>query len=129
MAYTIGQFAHKCGLTAYTLRFYEKEGLLPFVKRSASGIRFFEESDLEWISIINCLKETGMSVKEIKEFIDWCRMGDATIKQRYHFFLEHKKKVEEQLKNLQKNMEKIDYKIWYYKTALKAGTVKIHQKK
>ena len=129
MTYAIGEFSRKCGLTTHTLRFYEKEGLLPFVHRSAAGIRFFNDADMEWISIINCLKDTGMSVKEIKVFIDWCMAGDATIEKRYHFFLEHKKKVKEQLKNLQKNMEKIDYKISYYKNALKAQNTPICQKK
>lgn len=127
MTYTIGEFAKKCGLTPHTLRFYEKEGLLPFVHRSASGIRFFSEPDIEWLVIINCLKNTGMSIKEIKVFIDWCMQGDTTIEKRYHFFIEHRKKVEKQMKELRKYLKKIDYKIWYYQTALEADTLSIHQ--
>lgn len=125
--YTISQVAEKFGISAHTLRYYDKEGLLPFIERSASGIRRFTDKDIEGIVIINCLKETGMSIKDIKIFMDWCQEGDATIKQRYDMFLEQKKKALEQMEILQKHMEKIDFKIWYYGTALEAGTLDVHK--
>lgn len=128
MYLTISQVAKECGLSAHTLRYYDKEGLLPFVDRSPSGMRQFKESDFEWLMIINCLKDTGMQIKDIKVFIDWCLEGDKTIEQRYRMFVEQKKKLEEQLKILSKHMEKIDYKIWYYRTALDAGTLDVHKK-
>jgi DNA-binding transcriptional MerR regulator len=119
--YTISEIAQKMGLTAYTLRYYDKEGLLPFVERSEGGIRKFTDEDLEWLAVINCLKETGMSVKEIKQFIEWCLDGEKTFKKRLNLFLEQKKKVEEQMAVLNKHMEKINYKIWYYQTAISKG--------
>ncbi len=125
--YTISQVAGKFGISAHTLRYYDKEGLLPFIERSASGIRQFTDKDIEGIVIINCLKETGMSIKDIKIFMDWCLQGDATIKQRYEMFLKQKKKALEQMEILQKHMEKIDFKIWYYGTALEAGTLDVHK--
>ncbi|MDR2427134.1 MAG: MerR family transcriptional regulator [Endomicrobium sp.] len=119
--YTISEIAKKMGLTTYTLRYYDKEGLLPFIDRSEAGIRKFKNEDLEWLAVINCLKETGMSVKEIRQFIKWCLDGEKTFKKRLNLFLEQKKKVKEQMEILNKHMEKIDYKIWYYETAISKG--------
>ena len=82
MFYTIGEMAKKMGVAPSTLRYYDKEGLLPFVERSGGGIRMFKGEDIEWLSIIECLKKTGMPIKEIKQFIDWCIEGDSTIDKR-----------------------------------------------
>lgn len=127
MTYTIGDIAQKIGLTPSTLRYYDKEGLLPFVDRTESGIRRFKDSDMEWLSIIECLKNTGMSIKEIKAFIDWCMEGDSSLSQRYELFLERKRETEKQIKMLQNSLDLINYKCWYYKTALDAGTEQIHK--
>lgn len=129
MTYTIAQASKKSGLSPHTLRYYDKEGLLPFVGRAASGNRLFSETDLEWLELITCLKNTGMPVRDIKTFIDWYIEGDATIAQRHNLFIEHKKRVQEQIAVLKKYMKKIDRKVWYYQTALEAGTTSIHQKK
>ncbi len=126
MYYTIAQIAEKTGLTAHTLRYYDKEGLLPFVERSGSGIRQFKEIDIEWLAVISCLKDTGMPVKQVKVFIDWCMLGDKTLRQRHNLFLEQKKQVDAQIAQLKKYLKKINYKIAYYETALKAGTEKVH---
>ncbi|GER67613.1 MerR family transcriptional regulator [Weizmannia acidilactici] len=126
MRYTIGEVAKITGFSKYTLRYYDKQGLLPFLDRTENGIRIFKDSDLSFLSVISCLKETGMSIKEIREFVKWCMEGDSTLALRLKMFEEHKKAVEEQIKNLQKNLEKINHKIWYYQTALEAGTEAIH---
>ncbi len=122
MAYTIAQAAKRCGLTAHTLRFYDKEGLLPYVDRTPGGIRSFKESDFEWLHVINCLKDTGMPIKKIKEFIDFCMQGDETLPQRLEIIRNHKKDVEAQMAQLKEHMETIDYKLRYYETAVAAGT-------
>ncbi len=122
MAYTIAQAAKRCGLTAHTLRFYDKEGLLPYVDRTPGGIRSFKESDFEWLHVINCLKDTGMPIKKIKEFIDFCMQGDETLPQRLEIIRNHKKDVEAQMAQLTEHMETIDYKLRYYETAVAAGT-------
>ncbi|MDR3244478.1 MAG: MerR family transcriptional regulator [Elusimicrobiota bacterium] len=129
MNYTISQAAQKYGMTAHTLRYYDKEGLLPFVDRTEAGIRSFKESDFEGLTIIVCLKDTGMPVKKIKQFMDWCQQGDKTIKKRLNLFVEQKKSVERQIAVLNKHKKKIKYKIWYYQTALKHGTTDIHKEK
>lgn len=73
--YTISEVAKELNLTVYTLRYYDKEGLMPFVERTPSGNRLFKESDLSALKVIECLKATGMPIKEIKNFIDWCSEG------------------------------------------------------
>ncbi|MCM3691032.1 MerR family transcriptional regulator [Neobacillus niacini] len=127
--YSISEVANKLNLTVYTLRYYDKEGILPFVERTSSGTRLFKESDIDALKIIECLKSTGMPIKEIKSFIDWCSNGDSTLQQRYNMFLERKAIVEAQLEELRKTMEVIEHKCLYYKTALDAGTEDIHKNK
>ncbi|MGB2579435.1 DNA-binding transcriptional MerR regulator [Elusimicrobium simillimum] len=129
MQYTIAQVAERYGVSTHTLRYYDKEGLLPFVDRTESGIRNFKESDFEWLSIITCLKETGMPVKKIKEFIDLCMQGQRSVDKRLNLFKEQKQEVEEQIKTLQKHLDKINFKIWYYSTAQKEGLEAVHKKK
>jgi len=126
---TITEVSQKTGITTHTLRYYDKEGLLPFIDRSSSGIRKFKDSDLEWISLINCLKHTGMQIKDIKIFIDWCIEGDSTLSERLNMFKERKLEAEKQMANLQKCIDKINHKIWYYETAVNAGTEGIHKSK
>ena len=128
MKYSIGDVAKKFDLSASTLRYYDKEGLFPNLERSESGIRSFSDIDLGSVQIIECLKNTGMPIKDIKVFIDWCGQGDATLSERYELFIERKKIIDEQIASLQKTLEVIDYKCWYYQTALEAGTEKIHLK-
>jgi DNA-binding transcriptional MerR regulator len=125
--YSIGEVAKELKLSVYTLRYYDKEGLMPFVERTESGTRLFKESDIAALNIIECLKSTGMPIKEIKHFIDWCSEGDATLQNRYDMFLERKATVEAKIKELQQTMEVIDHKCSYYKTALEAGTEDVHK--
>ncbi|WP_273834112.1 MerR family transcriptional regulator [Guptibacillus sedimenti] len=125
--YSISEVATKLNLTVYTLRYYDKEGLLPFVERTESGVRVFKDSDIEALRIMECLKSTGMPLKEIKTFFDWCMEGDSTLQERYELFIERKATVETQLKELNKTMELIKHKCWYYQTALEAGTEEIHK--
>ena len=111
MGYSIGQVAKKTGLTAHTLRYYEKEGLLPFVHKSGSGLRVFSDNDLGWLAMIECLKDTGMPLKGIKQYIDWFSAGDATLPQRLEMFQKHKAKIQEQIKQYKNHLKKIDFKI------------------
>ncbi|MFJ8265407.1 MerR family transcriptional regulator [Peribacillus asahii] len=126
--YSISEVANELNLTVYTLRYYDKEGLMPFVERTPSGTRLFKESDIGALKVIECLKATGMPIKEIKNFIDWCSDGDSTLQQRYDMFVERKALVEAQMEELKKTIELIEHKCSYYKTALDAGTEDIHKK-
>lgn len=122
MGYTIGQVAKKMGLTAHTLRYYEKEGLLPFIKKNGSGLRVFSDNDIGWLELIECLKGTGMSLKGIKQYIDWYIEGDSTLEKRLEMFKQQKVNLEEQMLQLQKHMEKINYKIAYYSEIIANGS-------
>ncbi|MDK2986617.1 MAG: hypothetical protein PWQ96_2261 [Clostridia bacterium] len=126
MYYTIGEIAKKINISPHTLRFYAKEGLLPFVERSESGIRMFKDEDFQWLMIIECLKKTGMPIKDIKTFIDWAMEGDSTIDQRLEMFKKQKEAVEKQIAQLQETLELLEYKCWYYETAKNAGTCAVH---
>jgi len=118
MGYSISKAADKTGLSTYTLRYYEKEGLLPFVERTPSGTRCFKDSDFEWLAMIQCLKNTGMSIKDIKEFVGWCMEGDGTLEKRLAMFNAQRKEVEARMTEFQSYLEKLDWKIAYYENAI-----------
>ena len=122
MAYTVGEMTKILHVAPSTLRYYDKEGLLPFVERSSGGIRLFKDSDFEWLSIIECMKQTGMPIKEIK----LCMAGDSTISERLNLIRRQQKVVHAQMAQLQSTLDMLDYKEWYYLTAQQAGTCAIH---
>ena len=125
--YTIKDAARIMNVPASTIRYYDKEGLLPFIDRQEPGCRVFSDKNMEALRIIDCLKKTGMSIKEIRQFSQWLEQGDASLRQRYEMFLERRRVVEEQMAKLQEVLNTINYKCWYYETAIAAGTEKIHQ--
>ena len=126
MFYTIGEMARKLNVAPSTLRYYDKEGLLPFVERSSGGIRMFKDEDMEWLRLLGCLKKAGMPLKEIKSFMDWSRQGDATISQRLELLEKQRQSVLDQQKQLEDTLLMLDYKRWYYQTAQEAGTCAVH---
>ena len=126
MLYTVGEMAKLLGVPASTLRYYDKEGLLPFVERSPGGIRVFQEKDYEWLQTISCLKRTGMPLKDIRTYIDRCVEGDATIGQRLGLIDRQRQRVLEQIQQLQETLQVLDYKHWYYEKAREAGSCAIH---
>ncbi len=128
MSYTIKQAAEIMNVTPTTLRYYDKQGLLPFMERKDSGYRIFSDTDIAMLRVIECLKKSGMSIKDIRQFSKWVQMGDDSLKERYEMFLERKRTVEAQIAELQKTLDFIHHKCWYYETAIEAGTEKIHFK-
>lgn len=124
MVYTIKEVSEMTGIPATTLRYYDKEGLLPYLKREKSGYRIFDDTDLTMLQIVDCLKNTGMPIKDIKQFSEWVSEGDASLRKRYDMFLQRKKAVEKQMADLQKMLDIVNHKCAYYKAAVKAGTEK-----
>ncbi|OTN77793.1 hypothetical protein A5886_002894 [Enterococcus sp. 8G7_MSG3316] len=114
MTYSIKEVAEMFDLSVYTLRYYDKQGLMPFVVKNSSGYRTFTESDLSLILTICCLKNTGMSIKDIRTYIDYCMAGPQTAAQRRTLMENHRKKVEEELTKLQENLVEIDHKLAIY---------------
>ena len=123
MIYTVGEMAKMLGIPSSTLRYYDKEGLLPFVERSPGGIRMFQEKDYELLKIIECLKKAGMSIKDIKTYIELTLQGNDTIEQRLELFKNQKNVLLAQMASLQSTLDVLDYKCWFYETAREAGTV------
>ena len=126
MTYSIGETAKILGVNPSTLRYYDKEGLLPFVSRTDGGIRVFKENDMEWLKLIECLKKTNMPIKEIKRFIALYEEGDHTAAQRLEIIRSQKESVEAQIKQLQSTLEVLEYKNWFYETAVRLGTCDIY---
>lgn len=122
--YTIKDAAQIMNVPTSTIRYYDKEGLLPFMERMESGYRVFSEEDMAMLRTIDCLKKTGMPIKEIRKFVLWVQQGDASLAQRYEMFLERKKILEQQMEELQNTMKIVDFKCWYYNAALEAGSEK-----
>lgn len=121
--YTIGEVVEQTGLSAHTLRYYEKEGLLPFVTKNSSGHRVYAKSDLQWLSMIECLKDSGLQIKEIRQYIEWFRQGDSTLQQRLELFQNRRKALEAEKARLQTVMNKITFKEALYTEALKLGSL------
>ena len=122
MLYTVGEMARLLGIAASTLRYYDQEGLLPFVERSRGGIRMFTERDYGSLMVIECLKKSGLSIKEIKAFIVLAQQGDASLEQRLALFRRRKEAVEQQIAALEETLCLLQYKCWYHETACRAGT-------
>lgn len=101
-------------LTISQLRYYDKQGLLPFLKRTESGDRIFDEDALKFIEMILCLKNTGMPIKKIKQFVDWSMNGEETLHQRLELMKQQEKNVLEQIKETEENLKKISRKIAKY---------------
>lgn len=117
MTYSISQVAGKMGISVHTLRFYDKEGLLPNLQR-LGGRRVFSDEDLAWLQILSCLKETGMPLKDIRRYMELCQQGDDSLRERQEMILKQKESVEAQISALEAHLKVIERKIAYYNSAI-----------
>ncbi len=122
MIYTAGEAAKILGIPASTIRYYDKEGLLPAIERSVGGIRMFKEEDFTALRLIQCLKSTGLSLKDIREFIQLPPDGEETIRVRLSILKKQKAIIVQKQKELEEMASIVDYKLWFYETAKDAGT-------
>lgn len=120
MQYSIGEIAEMTGLSPSTLRFYDKEGLLPGLERQG-GKRVFDESHIETLRIIECLKRSGLEIRDIRRFMELTTKGSASYAQRRELMEERRLKTLEQIEELQKTLAVLEYKCWYYDEALSRG--------
>lgn len=127
MVYTVGEMAKLLNIGPSALRFYDREGLLPFVQRSENGVRVFNDKDFRWLKLITCLKSAGMSLKEIRHYIELAMEGDDTVDDRLQMFAEQREKLMAQMKELQQTLDIVEYKCWYYQTAKETGSEEIPQ--
>ena len=121
MSYTISEAAEKTGLPPSTIRYYDKEGLLPNIKRK-NGILVFEDMDLRLMGLLTCLKNTGMPIKRIRDYVELTSKGDDTLRERYEIIKAQRQFVLDQIEQLQYYLEELDFKDWYYNKALAAGS-------
>lgn len=118
--YTIGQISEMFHLPISTLRYYDKEGLFPDMERS-SGIRKFGPKEIEALRVIECLKKSGLEIKSIKQFMKWCSQGSSTYPLRKELFLHQKEIVEKEISKMEKVLDMLRFKCWYYEQAMKDG--------
>ena len=116
--YSIQDVSKKTGLSAHTLRYYEKEGLLSHVDRSPGGFRQYTDEDMEALGLICCLKNTGMSLQEITRFVSLTHEGDQTLKERVELLREHRENVIRRMQEMQKYLEKVTWKLNYFSEKL-----------
>lgn len=119
--YTIGQVSEMFHIPVSTLRYYDKEGLFPQLQRS-SGIRRFDEQELEALRVIECLKKSGMEIRDIRQFMEWCAQGSETYGQRLELFRKQKEAVETEIRKMEKTLDMLRFKCWYYEQAVKDGS-------
>ncbi|AVN60270.1 MerR family transcriptional regulator [Mesoplasma entomophilum] len=103
------------GVPEYILRFYDSKGLFPFFERDENNYRFIKKEKLEWIKIVLCLKKSGMSLLKIKEYINLALEGKNTYPKRLQMMIEQEKIVKQKMKELQEQLEYINYKKNLYK--------------
>ena len=118
--YSIGEVSKLFNIPISTLRYYDKEELFPNIER-VSGIRKFSDNEIEILRIISCLKKTGMEIRDIKLFIKWTEEGAKTYKKRKALFEEQKKKMEEEIDKMNKALDMLKFKCWYYEKAIEDG--------
>ncbi|MCD7844668.1 MAG: MerR family transcriptional regulator [Oscillospiraceae bacterium] len=118
--YTIGQVSELTGLPVSTLRYYDKQGLFPHIQRSG-GKRQFGEEELETLRVIECLKRSGLEIKDIRRFMDWTVQGSETYPLRRAMLEEQRATVEAEMKRMGRALDMLKYKCRYYDQAIQDG--------
>ncbi|GEO69287.1 transcriptional regulator [Levilactobacillus acidifarinae] len=124
--YGIGAVAQRLNLSVAAIRYYDQEGLLPFVHRDGGGRRRFTEDNIQLLKMILDLKRAGVPIKEIANFVSWRMDGDESLGERYAFLAQQETVLEDKIAQLESSLAYLRFKKWYYKTAEAAGTEKIH---
>ena len=119
--YTIGQVSEMFDLPISTLRYYDKEGFFPNLVRKGN-IRYFSNNEIEALRLIECLKKSGLGIKEINQFFTWVSEGSSSFEKRKELIEARKLAVEAEIKNLQKTLSLLEFKCWYYSKAMEDGT-------
>lgn len=110
----ISEVSEKCGLTADTLRYYERIGLIPAVNRTASGIRNYDEQNLKRIEFIKCMRSAGLPIEVLGEYLDLVAAGDETSAQRRQILIEQREILLDRIEELEKVLGVLDHKIEIY---------------
>lgn len=111
---TIAEISKKFDLSHDTLRYYERIGLIPSVRRSKSGIRDYTQEDCKWIEFIKCMRGAGLPIEVLIEYVGLSQQGDQTIKARKELLIEERKQLIARMQDMRKTLERLDYKIASY---------------
>ncbi|MFB5269194.1 MerR family transcriptional regulator [Paenibacillus enshidis] len=114
MLYSMTYVVENLNVSAKTLRFYEEQGILPSISRDEKGRRVYNQQQIDWISFIRCLKETGMPLSKIKDYKELYESGNSTYLQREEMLRQHKLEVQKKIDESQKHLEEINYKLAMY---------------
>jgi len=114
---TVGEAAERVGLTTYTLRWYEQEGLVDPVGRDSAGRRRYTESDVNWLFLLTRLRRTGMPVRDMRRYAELARQGDATLAARRALFEAHRARVLTRMAELEEDLKVLNHKIDNYRRA------------
>ncbi|GGE35596.1 hypothetical protein GCM10011391_12920 [Pullulanibacillus camelliae] len=114
MRLQISQLSKETGVSIHTLRYYEKEGILPPVKRNEKGIRIYDTDDIEWIKFARCLRQTGMGIAEMKQFAQLVIQGEETKQERIRLLRQQNRRIKAQIEQLMSYTEVINHKIELY---------------
>lgn len=126
--YTVKDVAERTGISPHTLRFYDREGLLPFVKKSPSGTRLFSEEDFDSLFTISTLKRSGMPIRKIRDFMALYAKGPETLAERQAMFEEQRRSILERIQELEEMLKVVDYKCWYFAEARRRNDPDFYKK-
>ena len=118
--YSIQEVSRKTGLSTHPLRYYEKEGLITGVERTAGGFRQYTDEDLEALGLICCLKNTGMSLQEIARFVALTHQGEHTLRERVELLRSHRETVMQRMAEMQRHLDKVTWKLDFFSRLLAA---------
>jgi len=121
----ISEVSEQCGVSADTLRYYERIGLLPHVNRSDSGIRDYNELDVRRVEFIKCMRTAGLPVEVLITYYQLVQQGDETMEDRKAILVEHRTELKARMNELQKTLDLLDYKISFYENAVLKAEIAI----
>ena len=119
---TIAEVSEKYQISADTLRYYEKEGLIPYISRSEGGVRNYTEEDCARIGFVKCMRSAGLSIEVLKQYFELFAKGKRTLKARRDLLATEREKLKDRMTELQETLKRLDYKISVYDKALKSKT-------
>ncbi len=118
---TIAEVAKEYNISADTLRYYERIGLLPAVNRTQGGIRDYNEADCRWVEFIKCMRSAGLSVEALIEYVMLAQKGESTFEQRRQILIEQRDHLLQRIQELQESLDRLNFKISNYDTLMAAG--------
>lgn len=125
MEYSVGELAKELGISVYTIRYYDRLGLLPHVKRTSGGARRFSDDDKEMLFKVICLKKMGLTLEQIKRYVKLQYEGDSTIDARANTLAEQKELLQWQMRQLNRMTAAIDYKLWLFERAKRSSYAQV----